>query len=187
MAGHSGTTEPLDELYFQWLCSQITNVKLKNPARTHWALLKQLHMKEFVWIIPNDDNRLADGRDLRDEFVYENRLNDVDPDWMRLGCSMLEMLIGISRRLNFEDDSHKIDEWFWQLMENLDLRGFTDEVGLSGDFTEQDVEEILDDVIWRTYQRNGRGGLFPLRRAREDQREVELWYQLSAYLLENGG
>lgn len=174
--------EPLDELYFRWLCSQVTNVKLKNPARTYWSLLRQLHSKEFVWIIPNDDNRLEDGRDLRDEFIYEQELKDVDPEWNNLGCSMLELMIGLARRLNFEDDA-PVDEWFWQMMDNLELRGFTDK----SKYTEQDVDEILDDVIWRTYSRNGRGGLFPLKHAHEDQREVELWYQLSAYLLENGG
>ncbi len=47
--------EPLDERYFRWLCSQVVNVKLKNPSRTYWSLLKQLHTKEFVWIIPNDE------------------------------------------------------------------------------------------------------------------------------------
>lgn len=175
------TEEPLDEQYFRWLCSQVTNVRLKNPSRTYWSLLRLLHMKEFVWIIPNDDNRLEDGRDLRIEFIDETHL-EVDQEWMILGCSMLEMLVGLSRRLNFEDDA-PTDEWFWRLMDNLGLRDFTDR----SNFTEQDVEDVLDDVIWRTYEKNGRGGLFPLRHAHEDQREVELWYQMSEYLLENGG
>lgn len=176
-------SEPLDELYFRWLYAQVGSVKLKNPSRTHWSLLKLLHMKEFVWIIPNDDNRLEDGRDLRDEFVYEIRHMDVEPEWMSLGCSMLEMLIGLARRLWFEDDHFQIDEWFWHLMENLGLSGFSDR----GGWDEQDVEDILNAVIWRIYEPDGRGGLFPLKNAQEDQREVELWYQMSEYLLENGG
>lgn len=171
--------EPLDELYLKWLYSQVGNVKLKNPSRTYWALLKQLYKKEFVWIIPNDDNRLEDGRDLRDEFVEKYELYDVDPDWMSLGCSMLEMLIGLSRRLSFEDDG-PVDWWFWCLMRNLNLRGFTDNT----QFDIEDVDEVLDTVIWRTYEPDGRGGLFPLDDPEEDQREVEIWYQLSAYLLE---
>lgn len=173
--------EPLEEEYFRWLCSQVANVKLKNPSRTYWSLLKQLHTKEFVWIIPNDDNRLEDGRYLRYEFVNDNDL-DVDSEWIHLGCSMLEMLIGLARRLSFEDDA-PVDEWFWHLLDNLGLRQFTD----NSNFTQQDVDDIIDDVIWRTYKPNGSGGLFPLRHAHEDQREVELWYQMSEYLLENGG
>jgi hypothetical protein len=175
-------SEPLDELYFRWLYAQVSNVRLKNPSRTHWSLLKLLHTKEFVWIVPNDDNRLEDGRLLRVEFVELNDIHDVEPSCMDLGCSMLEMLIALSRRLSFEDDL-PVDEWFWHLLENLGLHGCTDR----GGWSEQDVDEILDDVIWRTYEPNGRGGLFPMMDAHEDQREVELWYQMSEYLLENGG
>lgn len=175
------SVEPLDELYFRWLYSQVSNVRLKNPSRTYWSLLKLLHTKEFVWIVPNDDNRLEDGRLLRYEFV-ENANLDPDSNWLELGCSMLEMLIGLSRRCEFEDDMPAAD-WFWALMDNIGLRGFTDR----GGWSEQDVDEILDDVIWRTYEPDGRGGLFPLLDAQEDQREVELWYQMSEYLLENGG
>ena len=177
-------TEPLEERYFRWLYSQVANVKLKNPSRTYWSLLKLLHMKEFVWIIPNDDNRLEDGRYLRYEFVNTFELEDVDPDWMNLGCSMLEMLVGLARRLYFEDDS-PVDEWFWRILDNLGLREFTDDSNITEHV--EDVENIIDNVIWRTYRPNGRGGLFPLKHAPEDQREVELWYQMSEYLLENGG
>lgn len=175
-------TEPLEEQYFRWLYSQVCSVKLKNPSRTYWSLLKLLHTKEYVWIIPNDDNRLEDGRLLRQEFVEEHDIFDVDPQWLDLGCSMLEMLIALSRRLYFEDDL-PADEWFWVMMQNIGFKGFTDR----HQWSEQDVDDILDDVIWRTYDEDGRGGLFPLRHPQEDQRDVELWYQLCAYLLENGG
>lgn len=175
-------SEPLDELYFRWLYSQVGSVKQKNPARTYWSLLKQLFTKEFVWIIPNDDNRLEDGRDLRYEFVDEQNLDDVEPEWLGLGCSMLEMLIALANRLSFEDDQ-PADAWFWKLIENLGLRGFTDRYP----YDEEIVDEILDNVIWRTYEEDGRGGLFPLKHPNQDQRDVEIWYQLSAYLLENGG
>ena len=32
---------------------------------------------------------------------------------------------------------------------------------------------------------NGTGGLFPLKRPRVNQRRVEVWYQMSEYLMEN--
>jgi hypothetical protein len=94
---------------------------------------------------------------------------------------MLELLIGLSRRLSFVADGEPFD-WFWQLMENLGLEKYNDNTVIP----EKEVDGILDEVIWRTYKRNGSGGLFPLRKATEDQRDVELWYQLSAYLLEHG-
>ncbi len=174
-------SKPLDELYFLWLCGQVGSVEdNRNPSRNYWRLLKRLYIKEFVWIIPNDDNRAEDGRDLRSEFFSNNKVAAMDTDWFTLGCSMLELLIGLARRLSFEADGEP-RFWFWHLVENLGLEKYNDNTYIP----EKEVDDILDQVIWRTYRRNGKGGLFPLRKATEDQRDVELWYQLSAYLLEN--
>ena len=177
-------TSPLDDQYLEWLYRQVASIRLKNPTRTYWSLIRQLYAKEFVWLVPNDDNRVEDGRDLRYEFMDHIRgleTDQVDPEWLGLGCSVLEMLMGLSRRLAFEDGGEARD-WFWALLENLDLHDCTDYVYRSLDVV--DIEESLDDLIWRTYEDNGRGGLFPLRHPEEDQRDVELWYQMSAYLLE---
>lgn len=168
----------LDELYFEWLYGQISSVKLKNPSRTYWNLFRILFKKEFIWWVPNDDNRVEDGKDLRYEFL-EDAKESATVDWLDLGCSMLELFIGLSRRLAFETNAEPA-EWFWELLENLDLRQYNDRVIVPCD----EVEAALDKVIWRTYKRNGSGGLFPLKRARQDQREVELWYQLGEYILE---
>jgi len=171
--------EPLDELYLTWLYRQVGSIRLKNPARTYWSIVRLLYTKEFVWFVPNDDNRVEDGRDLRYEFIDKERLDDVEPEWIELGCSFLEMLIGLSRRLSFIAEGEP-RLWFWQLLENLGLNNYADNTQIPT----EEVDEKLDIVIWRTYRRDGRGGLFPLRRAAKDQRSVEIWYQLSAYVLE---
>ena len=176
--------EPLDELYLNWLYANIGSVKARNPERTHWSLARQLYKTEFVWLIPNDDNRVEDGRDLRYEFIEQYGIRP-DTEWMSLGCSMLEMLIALSRRLSFEAEGEP-REWFWQLLENLDLAHHTDaHCSLSPRLCEERITETVNDVIWRTYLPNGHGGLFPLEEAEEDQRDVELWYQLCAYVLEH--
>jgi hypothetical protein len=171
--------KPLDELYLEWLYSQVGSVEEQNPSRNYWRLLRQLYMKEFVWIVPRDDNRAADAQDLRYEFANEKQILFEDSGWFGLGVSMLEVMIALSRRLSFQAEGEP-RVWFWQLMENLDLERYNDNTR----YSERRVNSILDDVIFRTYRSNGRGGLFPLRRATEDQRESELWNQLSAYLLE---
>lgn len=173
--------EPFDELYFSWLYSQLGSVKLKTPSKTYWSLLKQLFTKEFVWFIPNDDNRVEDGRDLRYEFLDHVDLSYPDQEWMYLGCSMLEMILGLSRRLAFEAEGEP-RVWFWEFMDNLKLEQYSD--ARYDDIVDEDVNAKLDTVIWRTYDRNGNGGLFPLRHAAKDQRKIELWYQKSAYILE---
>jgi len=171
-------SKPLDELYFVWLYSQVGDSSIRNPTRTYWKVLRQLFTKEFVWIVPNDDNRIEDGKALRYEFVDQSGLNNVDRNWMKLGCSMLELLIGLSRRLAFQCDGESRD-WFWHLMDNLDLH-YNDR----GYLETNRIDTILDRIIWRTYEEDGHGGLFPLHNAAVDQRKIEIWCQMSAYILE---
>lgn len=171
-------SEPPDELYFPWLYAQVASVNIADPSRTYWELLRKLYNKEFIWFVPNDDNRAEDGRELRLEFVTTTGAV-VDGDWLRLGCSVLELLIALSRRLCFETDIPEV-EWFWEMLENLGLDQYND----SRPLPEARVDAVLDRFIWRVYRRNGRGGLFPLKRSSEDQTKVEIWYQMSAYILQ---
>lgn len=77
-------------------------------------------------------------------------------------------------------DNWDVLYWFWKILENAGLEKYTDE-----QFDEWKVYQILDDIVDRRYNRNGFGGLFPLRKPKKDQRKVELWYQMCAYLVEN--
>lgn len=121
-----------------------------------------------------------DGRELRYEFIEEEGLTHINEEWLDLGCSMLEMLIGLSRRLAF-DTTGEARAWFWHLVHNIGLGHLTDAVH---PYPTREVQRILDTVIWRTYQPDGQGGLFPLKHAEQDQTKVEIWYQLAAYLLQ---
>lgn len=171
--------EPLDELYLVWLYSQVADTEVVDPSMTHWKLLKQLYTREFVSLVPNDENRLEDGRDLRLEFMDELDVDNVDREWSELGCSMLELMVGLSRKLAFEAEGEP-HYWFWHLMDNIGLQKYYDNRRLP----RKHVDDVLDRVIYRTYDSDGRGGFFPLDHPRKDQRKVELWYQMSAYVLE---
>lgn len=170
--------EPLDEQYFKWLYGQVDT---SSEGYSWWDITRILYKKEFAWFVPNDDNRAEDGRELRREFMAVTRARRVTENWLTLGCSMLELLIALARRLEFETDISS-KTWFWALMENAGLRNYHD--GRNVPFNT--VDEILDRIIWRTYQPSGRGGLFPLRKPSDNQQRVEIWYQMSAYLLEQG-
>jgi hypothetical protein len=169
----------LDDLYFEWLYDQISTHRRRRAELNYFNLMRIIFKKEFVWLIPNDDNRVNDGTDLRTLFIDNNEFENVDPDWYEQGCSMLEMLIGLAHRYAFETNQpYRV--CFWEMITNLGLHEYNDAVDIPRDV----VEDKLDKVIWRTYSRNGRGGLFPLQRPVKDQRDVELWYQLSAYIIE---
>lgn len=172
--------EPLDELYIQWLYRQVASPRFRIPTRTYWSLIRLLFKKEFVWIVPNDDNRVEDGRDLRYEFLDELQV-ERDVEWIGIGCSMLEMLIALSRRLSFETEGEPRG-WFWELLDNVGLSLYNDANYKKSD--DRKINRTLDKIIWREYRPDGQGGLFPLEHADQDQRDVELWYQQSYYLLE---
>lgn len=173
-------TRTLDEHYLSWLYSQVGSFKTKHRSETHWSLLGQLYHTEFAWFVPNDDNRVEDGRDLRREFLETEDILAPLP-WQARPCSMLEMLIGLSRRLAFETESQP-SEWFWTLLSNVRLVRFNDRVYPGN---EEYIDGVLESIIWRNYAPSGHGGLFPLKYPDRDQTKVELWYQLNAYLVEN--
>lgn len=172
---------PLDEAYFVWLYAQVGETESKNLANTYWKLLKLLYTKPFAWILERDESRAKDGTDQRMEFLRETDLVVDEPGWLDQPCSVLEMMIALAWKLEF-DSTNGEDQayWFWQMIKNLGLIEFTD----AHPPRKEVVDEILDRVLYREYAPNGKGGLFPLQRSARDQRTVELAYQGEAYLLE---
>lgn len=174
---------PTDDRYFEWLYKHIGAVSNRNPARSYWNLARKLYTTEFVWLVANDDNRVEDGKDLRYEFMDEQGSGiEVDTEWLSLGCSVLEMLIALSRRGSFQTDEEP-GVWFRRFITNLGFEMYTD-VNYT-EVSEKNVDKILEKFIYRNYRMNGQGGLFPLRKSSTDQTKVELWYQMSAYIIEN--
>lgn len=173
--------------YFQWLCEII---HVEKGVASYWILANDLYKTEFIWTVPNDDNRAADGIGLREDYAADNLYADVS-FLDRRPCSVLEMMIGLAVRVDFEltdpnKDTHdSVSNHFWEMINNLGLMMFTDEryVELNGTFN---CKAIISRFLNREYKRNGEGGIFPLKKHTEvDQRKVEIWYQLMAYLDEN--
>lgn len=169
---------PLDEYYFEWLYEQVGNLG-RVKRLTHRSLLWHMYKTPFIWMVPNDDNRVEDGRALRYQFIELARI-EADAHWLGMECSVLEMLIALSQRLAFEAEGEPRD-WFWVLLRNMHLEVFSD--AHYEPYTSE-VEAKLSALVFRTYQSNGEGGLFPLQYPEEDQRQVEIWYQMSGYLAE---
>lgn len=168
--------EPIESLYFDWLVAKVTDPHARTPSQTYWKLLHELHSHEFIWNAPRDDNRAQDGVNLRGEFLTQSGM-EADPEWFNVGCSIFEMIYALCRQAAFQD-GRKPFEWFWEIMENLGLAELNDASSIQPD----DVEQVVDRLIWRTYDTNGAGGMFPLRNPFFDQRKVEIWYQLEEYL-----
>lgn len=174
--------------YFRWLYSHFGVVSDKNPSHTYWILSEQLFNTPFIYYVPNDENRAADGIDLRNTFMDDSgwQLTRI---FLNSECSILEMLIALADRAAFSGGdlgiAEGIGEWFHIFLRHLGLTEYTDDL-YSNDITaSRNVDQIIDGFNRRTYSFEGIGGLFPLRNAQNDQATVELWYQLETYILEN--
>src|SRR5215469_1846943 len=103
--------ERLEDGYFKWLKSQFI-IDAGPNHRTFDALFNRLYSKEFVWFVPNDDNRIGDGLELRREFMGGGR-------WpIEKGVSTLEVIVALSRRVAFNSLGTPVD-WAWILLKNL--------------------------------------------------------------------
>lgn len=180
---YSGRDFDIKQDYFEWLCEI---VHADQYDRSWRILMRDLHRKKFYAVMPNDENRAGDGIELREEYLREIWY----PKYADLGdeCTVLEMLIGLAQRIDYElkdpyDDQQKDNtaKWFWEMLDNLGLTRFDDE-----SYAEKHglvyVNDIINTFLKRKYKRNGEGGLFPLIRSNKDQRHIEIWYQMSAYL-----
>jgi hypothetical protein len=169
----STMTKKFAERYFNWLASQI---KIEHAVpRDYDSLFRYLHSREFVWVVPNDDNRAIDALSLRREFWGEGNR------YPRDGVSLLEVILALSRRLEFVAGGEK-EVWAGQLIKNLKLDRMYDPISLR---KMHRMEDTINGLIWRTYERDGSGGFFPLKNVKEDQTKVEIWYQMNAYVNEH--
>jgi len=173
----SRTTSPnLTEDYLRWLEPQLRD-EHGNPSETYWDLLNVMFEKEFRCVIDMDENRMADGMDLRVEFAHEHRMR---PTRLRsLGpCSFLEVVIALSRHMAFLAGG-SAPGWAWHLLGNLELQRMSDPLSRQ---KYKKVQEIMEVAIRRKYSPDGTGGFFPLAWPEEDMTQIELWYQLNAYI-----
>lgn len=152
------------------------------PERMDYFLvLNTLVEKSFYWDGHfNDDNRAADGFELREEFADDTYYLDAERP-----CSMLEVMIGLARRMDAilsDAGDEQVSRWFWEMFDNLGLGNFPDD-----NYDADAVSDLIEGWLDRRYNRNGKPGLYPLKHAEVDQRKVEIWAQMSAYINENYG
>jgi len=163
----------MDDLYFDWLLKTI----LPAPNGKYYnKLMQTLYSTEFVPIIPMDDNRACDGLSLREHFSegYTNSRN----------CTVLEMLIALAGRFEGNSGFDQDDAYnnFWTMIQHLGLDRYSD-----NRYSDYEVRRILYIFTNRTYDFNGRGGLFPLKKPKKDQRKSEIWEQMQAWEIEQYG
>lgn len=193
MALNNFASKLVEETYFDWLCEYVGVVTPENEGYLYRNLCEMMFNMEFVPLVSMDENRAEHGIELRELFLREKMgINRVrSPESVISGpCNLLEMLVALCATIADEllydpDDPTEARFWFLKILENLEIEDYIDP-----EMTENDAYEVLeklDNAVNRIYDFSGFGGFFPLKRPKIDQRLVDIWYQMNAWMEENLG
>lgn len=165
--------------YFEWIVRLVCGDNMRRRRR-YSKLLAYLHERPFLYSLEMDENRARDGIDLR--YRYASEMGTYDVSRSDQPCSVLEMMAALAIRceehiMSNPDIGDRTGEWFFAMIENL---GLIDET--NDQFNIRHVEMVIDRLIRREYEPDGRGGLFTVPNSRYDMRDTEIWYQAMWYL-----
>lgn len=171
--------ERVNSDYFEWMYDLVCGDRFAQGVG-YRQLLTFLHDTEFIYFVPYDENRAAEGVSLRYRFCLLHDCTDLE--WCLDGpCSVLEMMIALASRCeNIMDDfemGDRTSQWFWNMISNMGLGAMNDT-----NYNEWLVNDVVTRFLNREYEPDGRGGLFRVRGWDRDMRTAEIWHQLLAYI-----
>lgn len=163
-----------DDYYFDWLARKVNSEE--HFIGDYIRLLSTLYDRSFTWSVGHDDNREADGLELRNRYLEECGDSRII---FKESCSILEMMVALAIRIEDSlmydpDYGDRTPLWFWDMIRSLGLERFTDSY-----FDAATVNHILSQFLARDYSRDGRGGLFTVKNNHIDMRKTEIWYQMN--------
>lgn len=166
--------------YFEWIYELMCKDRFAK-GMTYRKLLTFLYDTEFVYFVPYDENRAAEGIALRYRYCLVHDCEELEC-YLTGPCSVLEMMVALAIRCeeNIMDDpmiGDRTSQWFWGMITNMGLGAMNDT-----NFNEWLVNDVVTRFLERDYEPDGRGGLFRVRGWNRDMRTAEIWHQLMAYI-----
>lgn len=172
--------------YFDWLCERvgIQDKHIKDSSAidilymTTFSVCEKYHKQVAL-----DESRIEDALSMREKFTNDSDFQPIFDARFLLGVglsdvSIFEVMVALADRMVYNcSDSIDRSEAFFIMFKNL----------FSG-VDENDSEKLSERVknfLDREYGKDGSCGLFPLKNPKKDQRKVEIWYQMMAYIIEN--
>lgn len=164
------------EEYYNWL---LYSTNFDNNR--YDLLMRELFNSPFEVVLERDSNRIDDCLALRSQFLYEKGIKG---DFLDFPPNILELLISLAIRIDNEylgnpNDPHP-EIMFWEMICNLGLNKFD-----NSHFNSDLIYEILSIFVGRKYDKNGFGGIFPLKKSTQNVQKMEIASQMKAYLNEN--
>lgn len=122
--------------------------------------------------IGKDRNRAEDAICMKKHYLFDNYS---EPEL----CSVLEMMIALSHRLNSEYIYTNDVPGGWIIFNDM-LQSMT----LSPEYVNRidDIHYNIIRMLQREYRPNGFGGLFYVKHFRGDMRKMEIWDQAMVYI-----
>ena len=161
---------------------------VQNGGENHRKLCVELFKNRFFITrsAPKRDvDREKDGLELRKEWSNDS----LDGEFHIIPCTMLEMIIGISKRMSEqlmdEDGEDKTAQYFWEIMENLGLTCMDDDnFGWETGLAQKKIAKTCEILCKRQYNPDGTGGgMFPMPGVFGiNQKKMEIWYQMQDYI-----
>lgn len=109
---------------------------------------------DFVWYIPEDEDRAIQALRMRDEYCYETGM----PSPRQAPASFLEVFVSITDILTAMLYLDR-ESFTKSILLNMGARSYSDDGRPLSEIHEEALI-IAERVMYRTYSRNGTGGLF---------------------------
>lgn len=180
-------TSNLRRAYFRWLYNKVTN-----PKKSYRKLAGYLDTQPFYWSVPNDGNREMDCIREREIFLAEesffvDNYSEQQEYFMKEPVTVFEVMAVLASRLYFQMDGlgepKEMYDWFEELLKNIELDYLIDSRFYNNQLIYEEIDEILDTLLDRSYDKSGNGSFFPLKRKTKlSMPTTEIWYQMMAYL-----
>ena len=178
--GDIGRLEQFSEAYFDWMRNWL------DPECDYCILLRCLYEREFTWVVDRDVNRAEDGCMLRKRFEEESGI-ECDVEWIDWPCSVLEMLLALSIRIDDQimydiSIGERVSEWFWDMVRSMGLSNLYDEAWRKRpQHCTNLAHECITRMLDREYSEDGKGGLVPCMGDISEWKEAEIWVQANRY------
>lgn len=176
----------------EYLCYLMNRAQIEaEGSYGYLKLCEILQDVSFLPILEMDENRCSECRTLRKDFAegYDDGVIDILDGLLPEGGTMMELLLVLAEKMNYDLSDSEYEsgtgKWFREMLENCGLILDCNSTFLENKQKENEVHDILDVIIFRKFGWDGEGGLFPLRWAKHDQRDMELIIQMNDYIEEN--
>lgn len=172
----------IKKAYFEHLLDMVCD---KDHEKVDYIpLLDLLHSIPFVVVVEMDENRVGDGQFLRKNWLEQEDLYEYLYEFDGEKVSVLEVLIGIAERLEYQVGDimvgNRISERFWELLRNLDIEKYS-----AGNYKPLNIKEKVRNWMARKYKKNGVGSIFPLKKCDKNVTVLQIWDQMNLYIMEN--